>query len=185
MKKQLITASILGIFLAGTVPLTMANTARDLPTQASDAAITGALKAQFMKDKLLNPFNITVTTRDGKVYLGGVVDTDIQYERAIALAESDDSVKDVDSSNLQVKNSQSAISDSVITAKIEGLLLKNKFFGNKDVSFWPVKIETKDGIVYLTGKVDNNNQKNNIITIAKSVNGVNDIKEDLSLNGDE
>lgn len=150
-------------------------------TSTSDATITKTVKKDFAQDKLLNPFDITVSTQNGVVNLSGSLDTDLQYKQAVTLAESTQGVEDVNADNLTVKDSKSPLADTYITAKIEGLLLQKSTLSKQDVKFMDVNVETTNGVVYLSGDVDNKDQIDNIISIAQSVDGVKSVKSDLKV----
>jgi hyperosmotically inducible protein len=47
--------------------------------------------------------------------------------------------------------------------------------GDKDISIMSIHVETKNGIVYLTGSADNVKEINNAVALAKSVKGVNKV----------
>ena len=55
------------------------------------------------------------------------------------------------------------------TAKLQGKIIKEKLFGDKVIKYWTIKIETKNGSVFLSGTIDNDKQKYNLIHIAQSV----------------
>jgi len=150
-------------------------------SSTSDTTITKTVKKDFSQDKLLTPFNIQVSTQNGVVNLTGHLDTDLQYKKAVALAESVDGVEDVNADNLTVKDSKSPLSDTYITGKIEGLLLQKSTLSKEDVKFMNVNVETTNGVVYLSGEVNNQEQIDNIISVAQSVDGVKSVKSDLKV----
>lgn len=177
---KITNALILGSAIAFSFsPTAFGNNAKN--ATISDSTITSNIQKDYSQDKLLSPFNIKVTTTNGIVNLSGNLDTDMQYQKAITLAESTEGVEDVKVDNLNVKDSKSPISDTYITAKIDGLLLKGATIGDKDVKFTNVDVETTNGVVYLSGMVDNQAQINNIISIANSVDGVKSVKSDLKV----
>lgn len=138
--------------------------------------------SKFAEDPLLNPFDIKVLVDENNVaHLSGKVDTDIQYHRAIAIVSSLDKIEDVDASDLSVKKSDSLLDDVSLTAKIQGKMLKGKYVDGLDVSFWPMKIETKDGNVYISGEVNSQQDADNILSIVESVKGVRGVKSDLKV----
>lgn len=141
-------------------------------TIAQDTAITAAITAAYAKSTIMKNHFIVVKTVDQHVALTGHVQTSAQYEQAVLVAESTKGVKDVDVSNLVIKNSTTPVADTYTTAKVKGVYLKEKLFGNKQIQYWPIKVETKDSIVYLTGKVSTQTQRANLIKLARSVNGV-------------
>jgi hyperosmotically inducible protein len=61
-----------------------------------DAAITARIKAEILRDPLLNVSEIEVTTTNGVVKLSGTVDSQESIDRAIEIARS---LKDVKSVN--------------------------------------------------------------------------------------
>ncbi len=61
-----------------------------------DAAITARIKAEILRDPLLNVLDIEVTTTNGVVKLSGTVDSQQSIDRAIATARSFEQVKSVD-----------------------------------------------------------------------------------------
>lgn len=71
------------------------------------------------------------------------------------------------------------ISDIGITAKIKGLYISKKLFDGKDISVTDVKVDTSDGVVHLSGTVDNQEQANNAVKYAKSVEGVKKVVSSL------
>jgi hyperosmotically inducible protein len=159
------------------------NTASQVVQPISDTVITSTIKAKYANNPILSVFDIHVETNLGVVTLSGLVDSDTQYERSIILAENTDGVKKVNSDNLKVKSSTQILSDTMITAKIKGLLLKNKLVNEKEAEAnpWPIHIETKNGVVFITGTVANNDQKEQVIKTAKMVDGVKSVKADLRL----
>lgn len=156
------------------------NTMQNTGKIVSDSQITKHAKAKISADKLINKFKLTVSTKDGVVHLSGKVDSDAQYERVITLVESVDGVKDTKADKLTVKDSKQPMQDTYITAKIKGLILRNKLMG-EDVQYWSVNVETKNGVVFLTGKVESDQQKQKILDIVNSVNGVKSVNSDLKV----
>lgn len=180
---RLFISAMIGFSLSLTSFIAYGNN-RDVAQSATqtmnDAAITTAIKAKYIRNPILNVFDIGIETNNGVAKLSGLVDSDTQYQRAIILAENTDGVKNVDSSNLKTKSSPQPLKDSVITAKVKGLLLKDKLVNDEtEANPWPIHVETKDGVVFISGTVANNDQKNQVIKIAKLVDGVKSVKADL------
>lgn len=157
-----------------------ASTGTTTSTTMNDSAITEQVKALFQKNTLLGGKNIAVETKNHQVMLSGKVDTDMEYERAVSLAESVQGVNEVNADNLVVKDSKSPLADTYITAKVKGSLMKEKLFGDKEIEYWPVTVETKNGVVYLAGTVDTDAQRNNIVSIVEKVKGVKSVKSALT-----
>ena len=77
-------------------------------------------------------------------------------------------------SKVQQKETKQAASDSAITSKI-----KSKYLVEKNFKSFKVSVETKDGIVVLSGFVDNQATKTRAGQIAASVKGVKSVSNGL------
>lgn len=88
-----------------------------------------------------------------------------------SIVESSNSVKDV-ADDTKEENNHQPYKDMYITAKIKSVFIKEKFFGDKPINITGIKVETKNGIVYLTGKAENQEQIDSAISLAQSINGV-------------
>lgn len=66
--------------------------------------------------------------------------------------------------------------DAVVTAKVKAALLKEQ--ATQSLS---IKVETTKGVVHLTGKADDSAQIDSALRTARSVNGVQDVKNDIQL----
>jgi hyperosmotically inducible periplasmic protein len=77
-------------------------------------------------------------------------------------------------SAVQAKESKRIARDSAITTKV-----KSKYLVEKNFKSFKVSVETKDGIVILSGFVDDEATKNRAEQIAKSVKGVKSVSNGL------
>jgi len=146
---------------------------------ANDSVITTKVKAKMVADKAISALNINVETNNGVVTLIGTVPTDTEASAAIQTVISTDDVKDVDTSKLVVQKSNQPFADTVITAKIKGIYMKEKTFGNKSISLTGIKVETKDGAVYLSGQATKA-QEANAVRLAKAVDGVKSVSSSIT-----
>lgn len=147
----------------------------------SDTAITAKIKGLYVLSPLIKTLDISVTTMNKNVALTGKLDTDMQYEEAVSLAQSVDGVANVDADKLMVSESKAPLSDTYITAKAKGTIMKEKLFGDKAVEYWPVSIETKDGVVYLSGAVDTDIERANIVKLIEGIKGVKSVKSGITV----
>lgn len=145
----------------------------------NDAAITTAISAKYAVDPLLGPFSINVTTTGGMVNLSGTVDSKTQYERAMAIASSTNGVASVDATHLMVTPSTNYTSDAYTTSKVKAALLKAQYFSSGNFNSWNIHVETNNGTVYLTGQVQDEMAKTQVLDIVKNVEGVNKVEADL------
>ncbi|HVT63374.1 MAG TPA: BON domain-containing protein [Legionellaceae bacterium] len=146
-----------------------------------DAVITAEVKAQYLLTPALKSASISVETKDGIVTLKGTIDTNLQYDKAVSIAESINGVKDVTADDLYVTSSEAPIHDLYITAKVKGTLMKERFFGPKPVEYWPVYIETKNSSVYLAGTVETAEKRDAIVDVVKSVQGVHAVESLITI----
>ncbi|MGB7816215.1 MAG: BON domain-containing protein [Methylotenera sp.] len=77
-------------------------------------------------------------------------------------------------SAVQQKEAKQVASDSAITSKI-----KSKYLLEKGIKSFKVSVETKDGVVVLSGFVDNEAAKTRAAQIASGVSGVKSVKNAL------
>lgn len=151
-----------------------------LPTSAKDALITTAIKAQYAKNSLFSASDVHVTTDNGRVKLQGLLDAKLQAKRAIELAKETQNVQAVDAEDLKVRISQQPEKDKQLTAQIIAKLEENKVFGRKEAG---IVVEVENGVAYIDGYVSSMSERAQINTIAKSVSGVQRVKEDMRMIG--
>jgi hyperosmotically inducible protein len=77
-------------------------------------------------------------------------------------------------SKVQQAETKQAASDGAITTKI-----KSKYLVEKNFKSYKVSVETKDGVVVLSGFVDNASTKTRAEQIARATKGVKDVKNGL------
>ncbi|MBN9286348.1 MAG: hypothetical protein BGO43_12710 [Gammaproteobacteria bacterium 39-13] len=77
------------------------------------------------------------------------------------------------------------VSDAGITAKVKEAFLKEKLFGNTDVSAMSIHVETKNGMVSLTGTAENQNQIDNAIRLATDVKGVQSVSSEVKIKANQ
>ena len=147
----------------------------------SDSAITSSVKSKIAADSSLSGNTISVTTKDGVVMLSGKVSSDTQASEATEVAQSTEGVKDVDATKLTVNDSQQPFTDTLITAKVKGMFIQQKLFGDKDVAAMTIQVETNNGVVTLGGTADNQAQADNAVKIAKTVSGVKEVKSNIKI----
>lgn len=165
-------------------PDTAANTSTNantnVPTPAQDQKITSTIKSEIAKSPMLKENSVNVTTNKGVVSLSGNVDSDSQASGIIEIAQSIIGVQDVDADKLKVKESKQPFTDMMTTAKAKGLLIREDIFGTKDIASLGLSVETNNGVVYLTGTVDNKDQINNAIKLIEGMKGVKKVEYRVS-----
>lgn len=138
----------------------------------SDNDIVRSIQTQVANNPETASARVTVTSQQGNVSLVGMIDTDQQASALVETAQSTPGVVDVLTSDLKVKESKQPFTDTVITAKVKGLFVRDKVFSSKDISVLSVKVETKNGVVHLSGTAASSTELQNAVQLARSVKGV-------------
>lgn len=81
--------------LLAALPLAACNSTQPAGAQVKDSAITAKIKTKLAADPEINPFNISVETNEGTVYLMGRVRDEYQKKEAEELARKTDGVMKV------------------------------------------------------------------------------------------
>jgi osmotically-inducible protein OsmY len=150
--------------------------ALSMPVQASkmDNRIESSAKNSYVFKTYLQADDIKVQSEDGIVTLTGTVSEESHKSLAEETVADLPGVKSVDN-NLEVKGTPPAeLSDAWITAKV-----KTIFLFHKNVSAM-TEVSTKDGIVTLQGRADNEAQKELTTEYAKDVEGVKGVKNEMT-----
>jgi hyperosmotically inducible protein len=77
----------------------------------------------------------------------------------------------------KTETAMQALDDTAITAKVKSALL-----ADDQVKVANVSVETKDGNVMISGKVPDPAQRERVIQIARSVQGVKEVQDSISVN---
>jgi osmotically-inducible protein OsmY len=165
----------------------IATTGRTEPANALEPAwITTKIQAQYFANPSLKPWNIDVTTMsDRTVTLNGSVDTDASRARAEQIARNTDGVANVDN-RLRVTGANGAATDDTqhqimqpdawLTAKVQ-----SKFFASDLVKGRNIDVDTNNGVVTLTGSVGSPTERDEADALARSTDGVKDVRDNLTV----
>lgn len=143
-----------------------------------DSAITAKVKAALVDDENIKSTDISVKTDKAVVTLSGFVESQAQAEQAVTVAKGVEGVASV-SDKLHVRDGKEQsvkgyAGDTATTSEIKAKLLADDIVPSRKV-----KVETTDGVVQLSGTVDSQAQVERAETIAKAVDGVKSVKNDL------
>lgn len=145
-----------------------------------DSGITAKAKAALVDDDAIKSTDISVKTHSGVVTLSGFVTSQDQAEKAVAVVQKIEGVKSV-SDKIHVRDSKSSsvkgyAGDAATTSEIKAKLLADDIVPSRNV-----KVETTDGVVQLSGHVANQAQSDRAESIAKAIEGVKSVKNDLTV----
>lgn len=134
----------------------------------SDAVLTSKVKTKLAADPQVNPFEIDVDTTDGVVRLSGQVEDIGDRAEAERLASRTRGVKRViNEIQIDDPDAENVASDTWIETKI-----KAKLVADPEVNPFNVDVDVIDGVVTLTGKVDDQVTCDAAIALAKDTRGV-------------
>ena len=151
--------------------------AADAPARA-DAHVESAIKKSFVYRHLLKGDDVKVQSRDGVVTLTGSVSEKYHKTLAREAAAAQDGVTKVDDRVEVTKADAETGSDAWLSGKVKTALLFHR-----NVSAVGTKIEAKGGVVTLSGRADNQAQKDLTTEYARDVDGVNDVRNEMTVAG--
>lgn len=143
-----------------------------------DSTITAKVKAALVDHDSIKSTDISVKTDQKVVTLSGFVESQAQAEEAVKVAKGVEGVTSV-SDKLHVRDSKDSsvkgyASDTAITSEVKAKLLADDIVPSRKV-----KVETTDGVVQLSGTVESQAQSDRAESIAKAIDGVKSVKNDL------
>ena len=150
--------------------------ALSMPVYASkDSRIESSAKKSHVFMTYLKADDITIQSKDGAVTLTGTVSEESHKSLAQETVAGLPGVKSVDN-RLEVKGTSPAMNtDAWITAKVKTMLLFHR-----NVSAM-TEVNTTNGIVTLQGKATSQAQKDLTTEYAKDVEGVKDVKNEMTI----
>jgi len=149
----------------------------------SDAVITTTVKTKLAADSHVKASEINVDTRNAVVTLTGNVDSQEAKSRAIQLARDTKGVREVKDmiavrTGPETGNAPDGdrmlgqrIDDATITMKV-----KSKLLDDPTVKGLKIDVDTRDGVVYLTGTVSGNEERRQAVELARKTEGVRDVQ---------
>jgi hyperosmotically inducible periplasmic protein len=144
-----------------------------------DSVLTSRVKLALIDDPVTKAGQINVETYRGVVQLGGFVDTAQSKQQATKVARSISGVKEV-RNDLRVSSPQDTagqvVDDVAVTASV-----KAKLAEDSTTKAHQVNVETQKGVVQLTGFVDSTAAKARAAELARTVDGVTTVRNDLEI----
>ncbi len=152
---------------------------------SSDAGITTKVKSRLETDRTVDAAKVEVSTQNKVVTLSGAVSSPESRTQAVALARQTEGVKNV-VDNLTVTAPQPgpppgaaegtvAVNDDAITSAV-----RQKLASKPDVAA-AVVVDTRAGVVTLSGTVPTQTEKQEIIQIARDTQGVQKVEDHLTV----
>jgi osmotically-inducible protein OsmY len=147
-----------------------------------DAWLDGKLESALLFNEHLNSFDIDTDVQNGVAYLRGAVESDIDRDLAGEIAESIKGVTDVEN-ELEVDESKAAMAStneesierdsfrqSVVNATLTARV-KTELLLNSNTSGLAINVDSKDGVVTLSGEVESEQERELAERIAGNADG--------------
>ena len=161
----------------------------------SDSGITSSVKSKLVADDMVKARNIDVDTRDRVVTLTGTVQSPTEENRAVEIARNTKGVADVVDriaivsaepgaapttglDSAPAPSIRGAVGDATITSDVKARLL-----ADSDVSGLRIDVDTRDGVVTLSGTVANAAQKARAVDLAAKADNVVRVEDNLLVKG--
>jgi hyperosmotically inducible protein len=148
-------------------------------TQIDDAVVSAKVTSALLSNDDVKGYDIKVATRKGEVMLSGYVDNQNQIDRSVTIAQGIEGVKSVDN-KLTLKDGARSIGnkidDGVVTARVKAALLADAAIKSLDIT-----VVTSKGDVQLSGFVDNETQIARATEVAKQVQDVQKVTNQMSV----
>tara|TARA_Y100000782_G_scaffold25591_1_gene28238 strand:- start:131 stop:961 length:831 start_codon:yes stop_codon:yes gene_type:complete len=154
-----------------------------LSTSFSNATTTATIKSKLLWNSNTEGLDIDVTTNNGVVTLTGTAQSDEAKDLAGMLAKDTDGVHRVDNeirvngeataaakAQNAADDAGEAISDAWITSKVKSSYLLSSNLSGLDIS-----VDTKNGVVALSGTVMSSEEKDLAIRTAENIKGVKEV----------
>ena len=176
---NILAAAVAVLALLGVAGAHADDAKRTMGEYTDDKVLHTKVWAALTEDKTADASEINLEVYKGVVQLNGFVDNDKERSQAETVAKGVSGVKGVEN-NLLIKQAAQttggAIDDSTITAKVKSALIDSS-----DTKAGDIKVETRGGVVLLSGFVANETQKAAASKVAQSVEGVKSVNNSISV----
>ncbi len=148
-------------------------------TDLDDGVVTTRVKTALLDSIDIKGFDIQVETRKGEVMLSGFVANQGQIDQAMTVSKGVEGVKSV-INKLSLKEGVATVGnqldDSVITARVKTALLADSSIKGLDIT-----VTTRKGEAQLSGFVDNQGQIDRAVAVARGIEGVTQVGNEMSI----
>ena len=144
-------------------------------TRHADSGVTSVIQTSLETNDKVKARQVEVQTREGVVYLTGVVDTEEARREAGRVAWRTEGVRGVlNDLTVGERTVGSWIDDVTISSKV-----KSKLIGTSDIKAGDIDVSSSQGVVTLLGRVSSETIKSEAERIARGTSGVKDVHNEL------
>ena len=146
-------------------------------TRHADSGITSVVQETLEANDKVKAKQVDVQTREGTVYLTGVVDTEEARREAARVAWRTEGVRGVvNDLTVGERTVGSWIDDVLISSKV-----KTKLIANSEIKSGDIDVSSSQGVVTLIGRVSSQAIKDDAERIARATSGVTDVNNELTV----
>lgn len=151
--------------------------------QTKDATVSGTVKTKLAADSQVNAGEIKVETVNGVVTLTGNIDSQAAKDRALQLARDTSGVVEV-KDMISVREGAAhgdapspsrtvgeRVDDAGITSRV-----KSRLLDDPAVRGLKIDVDTREGVVYLTGSIPGQAEREKAVQIARATEGVRNVE---------
>jgi len=144
-------------------------------TRQTDSGITSVIEASLKANDKVKEGQVDVETREGVVYLTGVVETEESRREAGRVAWRTEGVRGVNNDlTVGERTVGSWVDDVMISSKV-----KSKLIANSEIKAGDIDVSSSQGVVTLIGRVSSQAIKSDAERIARGTKGVTDVNNEL------
>jgi len=177
--RHLFTAAIAAAAVASIAACAGTRTRTSTGETIDDAVILGSVKSALISDPTTDAHEINVDVNRGVVQLNGFVDSPAEKSRATVVATEVQGVAQVQN-NLQLTQGKQTVGehfdDAVLTTKVKAAPIESP-----DTKAHQITVETSNGVVQLSGFVNNEQARAAAATVAMSVAGVKSVSNEIAI----
>ena len=178
-KSKGFVSAVMFVMTLAMVACASTRTQKSAGEQVDDTVTTASVKSALIGDPVTKAGQIDVEVFKGTVQLNGFVDSQASKDRATVVARQQKGVTAVHN-NLTVKADSHAAADfaddGMITTKVKSALA-----GDPRTKAGQINVETSDGQVQLSGFVDNSEAKSTAEELARSVEHVKSVNNQIDV----
>jgi hyperosmotically inducible protein len=175
-------------------------------TRPTDEELSSVIATKIANDKTLSADAIKVTVKDGVVSLTGMVGKDAdkataeQLARVPGVVRVENKLASREKATTKTKDAADTVADTtkkgaaktkdvagktgdVVTDGWISTRIKTKFMGDESLRASDIKVDTNDHVVTLTGAVPNATAREKAVQMAKDVEGVHRVIDNLKVVG--
>lgn len=184
-KNKNTTSKIASALLAG---LLLTGMSVGVGCSSTDAGLSSKVKTKLAADSTVKAYKIDVDAHAGVVTLTGSVDSQVEKDQAMTLARDTKGVRDVVdmiavrtvAGNADAPEPNRSLGEVVDDAGIT-MAVKGRLLDDPTVKGLQIDVDTREGVVYLTGSVRSAAEKDRAVELARNTKDVRNVVTNLTI----